>query len=169
MKIKFRVLAGILLMFSLFSINCSDEGKSDGTKKRVHEPGKLTTGWYHISDGITPIKRKLVKSKFSFYIDSVPIITADNFMKVEINELPNAGADKYYGLKITLDMDGKDRWGDATGRWTGKRMAMIVDDSLIDIPLINNENDSGVTVVNGLNQTKEEAENIKKILESEQR
>ena len=90
-------------------------------------------------------------------------------MKMETYEIPNTEGSKYYGLKINLDQDGKDRWTDATGRWEGKRLALIIDDSLIDVPLVSSETAAGVTIVNGVNQTQEDAENIKKTLESEER
>lgn len=119
----------------------------------------LKTGWYYVES--TGLKRQLYKSEETYLISPKPIVTSKNILYFEIYEI-NA-SDKSFGLKMQLDEKGTKAWSVATEKATGKRLAFIVDNTLVQVPIVNGQIDNGTTALTG--HTKAELDSFKRLIE----
>ena len=92
----------------------------------------LPSGWYYISDTDTGWKRKLAKSSEYFFVNPTPIVTAKNFKDVTLFHKKSC-----YALFIQLDSSGSKAWALALLKAKGKKLAFILDDSLLQIPVVD--------------------------------
>jgi preprotein translocase subunit SecD len=125
----------------------------------------LATGWYYISDTATAFKRQLDKTNEYYFIAPRPIVTKQNFIKIEIFDTDFKGQYKdYTGLKIILDEAGTLEWSIATIKAINKRLALIIDNKLVNAPKVNMQITNGTTSLNRTEYSKEEIEAFKKII-----
>jgi hypothetical protein len=107
----------------------------------------LKTGWYYIEDNKNDYLRSLDKSDEKYYINPDQIIIAKHFCKVEVLDVKyNDVANQY--LLIQFDSIGKKAWNIATGKAINKRLALIIDDKLVYVPLVNAQISSGISTLN---------------------
>ncbi len=131
-----------------------------------HDSTILYTGWYYIVDTDNGFKRQLDKSNDTFFIDPKPIVTAKNFTTFEIYE-SNAGGENYIGMIMRLDKTGTEKWSIATEKATGKQLAFILDNRLLQVANVNGQITAGVTALNRGDYSRAELKNFKKIIKSE--
>lgn len=125
----------------------------------------LSTGWYYIENVDTVFQRQLDKSDKIYYINPLPIVNAKNITTVKIYK----GKDSKLGLVMRLDKEGTEKWRIATEQSIGGRLAFILDNQLLYVPIVNSPIWGGTTALNRGGDTKEELKRIKKIIQKEKR
>lgn len=128
----------------------------------------LRTGWYYVVEKGKGLKRQLEKSKESYFIGRNPILTPKNFTVLSIDESTLSGERYSYRLTMQLDREGHKLWAIATEKSIGKQLAFILDNRLLQVATVINPVLSGVTVIDRGNDSKQEMEKLKAIIESEQ-
>jgi len=123
----------------------------------------LRTGWYFVTDSSNGEARVLVNSNEIYYIDPVPIVTIDNFKSIEVNQ--NNNGIPY--LLIQFDIKGKKAWANGTGQSIGKRLALVIDNKLFHVPIVNAQINSGVSALNRGDLSESELQAIKTDIEKE--
>jgi preprotein translocase subunit SecD len=125
----------------------------------------LQSGWYYVSENETGYKKKLDKTEEIYFIDPTPIIKPKNIKKVEFYLTRQ---DKP-ALKMTFDKRGTKAWSAATRKAyiTKLKLAFIVDDQLLQVSSMESEITGGVAALNRSVHSKNELEQIKKILDKE--
>lgn len=83
----------------------------------------------------------------SCYIDTLPIVTILNYKKVFIKE--NSYLKGNYELHIVLDEQGKDNFKMATGKSLDKKLAFVINSSLVMLPVVRSEIAGGELVITG--------------------
>lgn len=132
-------------------------------KNFVSSDSILQTGWYYIVDTDNGFKRQLDKDTTHFFIDPNPIVTAKNFVKMEIYTSKSG----HLGLSIKLDNEGTKSWSIATEKAIGQELAFILDNKLIQTPTVMGQITGGITAINNDNFSKEELEKIIAIISKE--
>jgi len=166
---KYVYIAVILLSLT----QCTGQTNKVDNKKNIEDTYKknisdstLATGWYYICDTANGFKRELDKTVESYFIDPRPIVTKQNFIKLEIFDTDFKGQYKdYTGLKMMLDEDGTKEWSNATEKAMYKKLALIIDNKLINAPEVNAQITSGKTLLNRTEYSKQEIEAFKKKIE----
>ena len=128
----------------------------------------LYTGQYYVGDSLNGYKRQLDRSDETYYIDPKPIVTAENFKRLEIFESGLPGK-KYLGLGMRLDKKGAKSWAYATDRSskTHIKLAFILDNRLLYVAQAESEITGGMTALNRGIYTREELENFKTMIQRE--
>jgi len=136
-------------------------------KKEVSEDSIfLKTGWYYITDSINGILRVLDRAdSISYYIDTVPILTVDNFTNVSMYETKMY--ERYIALAIFLDEQGTESFRIATEKSIHEKLAMIVNNVLIYTPIVNVEITHGVSVLNRSDYTPEDLLMFRNVLKGQ--
>lgn len=129
----------------------------------VNTDSTLITGWYYILDNQNGIKRQLDRDSLYYFLDPTPIVTVKNISDFEIYTA-RAGD---VGLKMTLDEKGTTAWREATEKSIGKRLAFVVDNKLLHVPLVNSKISFGLTALNRGIYSREDLVAIAKIIERE--
>jgi preprotein translocase subunit SecD len=122
----------------------------------------LQTGFYYIVEADDGFKRQLDKDSLSYFIDPTPIVTSKNIVKFEIYTSNYGGI----GLSMKLDDNGTIAWSEATEKATGKELAFIVDNKLIQVARVISQITGGMTALNRGIYTKRELEEIQKLIEN---
>jgi preprotein translocase subunit SecD len=135
----------LFFIFTIFSVSIL--GYNDAHSLNQGPQSNLKTGWYYIEDSKNDYLRPLDKSDEQYYVNPDPIITARHFNKVEVQDLKYNGVAKQY-LLIRFDSIGKSLWGFATLRSINKKLALIIDDKLVYVGLVNEPITSGVSALN---------------------
>lgn len=123
----------------------------------------LATGWYYIVDNDNGYKRTLEKDTGFYYINPTPIATAKHFTKLEISE----DNWKNVMLVIRFDKKGTKAWSDATKKYIGKHLALIIENKLIVTPKVNSQITAGVSALSAWCYNRQDLENFKAIIEKE--
>lgn len=173
MRYRKNLICIFCLMISLTNSNGQITPKQDDLKvkmdslySQILKDSILVTGWYYIIDTENGFKRQLDKSDETYYIDPRPIVIKDNFSKTEIYETDFKGAyTDYVGLTIRLDETGSDSWAIATERAINKRLALIINNKLVNAPQVNAQITSGLTALNRVEYSKMEIEKFKNLID----
>ncbi len=157
-----------LIFIAVLFLNCVNlETKTNlpATKESsiVDPDSILITGWYYILDDQNGIKRQLDRDSLYYFLDPTPIVTVKNISDFEIYTA-RAGD---VGLKMTLDESGTAAWSQATEKSIGKRLAFVVDNKLLHVPLVNAKISFGLTALNRGIYSREDLVAIAKIIEKE--
>ena len=128
----------------------------------------LRTGWYYVVEKGKGLKRQLEKSHESYFIDRNPILTPKNFSALLIDGSTLSGERYSYRLTMQLDREGDKLWAIATKKSIGKQLAFILDNRLLHVATVISPVFSGVTVIDRGNDSRQEIEKVKTIIESEQ-
>lgn len=121
----------------------------------------LQTGWYYVTD--TGLKRQLAKTEETYLINPEPIVTSKNILL--LNVYKRNTSEKTFELEMQLDKEGTNAWSIATDNATSKPLAFIVDNTMVQVSIVNGRIDNGVTALTGY--TKRELDSLKKIIERE--
>ena len=115
------------------------------------------TGCYYVIDNSAGscLKPQPDKSGRSYCLDTKPIVTKADFLGVELNEFI-LEQKKEYTLIIRLNDKGRDEFANATDKYTGKRIAFVIDNRLIMAPVAKTRIDSGVISLDTLHWTYDE-------------
>lgn len=105
---------------------------------------KFETGCYFVIDNTTEscVRPQPDKSGRSYCLDTKPIVTKVDFRNVELNEFMLEQKTEY-ALIIRLNDKGRDKFAKATDRYTGKRIAFVIDNRLIMAPVAKTRIESG--------------------------
>jgi preprotein translocase subunit SecD len=120
---------------------------------------KLQTGWYYIIDEDKGTKRQLDKTENYYFLDPSPIVTAKNIKEIKFR-LDN---EQKAFLAIQFDAPGTKAWSMATLRSINRRLGFVLNDKLIQAPLVNSEITGGVSAI--WDYSRPELETIKKEIE----
>lgn len=123
------------------------------------QQSRLKTGWYFISADTTGYKRQLDKSGDVYYINPAPIVLANHFKMIEIQENTYQGKQRF-SLFFRFDEAGTKAWSDGTLKAMDGRIAFVVDDVLMCAPMVRSQITSGVSVMDRGNETREGLEAI---------
>jgi preprotein translocase subunit SecD len=135
----------------------------DSVYSQILKDSILVTGWYYIIDTDNGFKRQLDKSLEFYFIDPKPIVVKDNFIHTEIYKTDFKGSyPDYTGLTIRLDKIGTDSWAIATEKAISKRLALIINNKLVNAPKVNSQITVGVTALNRSEYNEREIEEFKK-------
>lgn len=126
----------------------------------------LCTGWYYVRDNNNGVLRQLDKSNESYFIDPKPIVTAKNFITLEIYK-GKGGSAKHIGLAMYLDEAGTKNWSIATENAIEKKLAFILDNRLLQVAKVNSRISSGTTALNRRNYSRAELKKFKAIIKSQ--
>lgn len=99
----------------------------------------LITGFYRISNNNEGLKRIQLYDTTTYYVIPTPVISVKHFKSIEI-------ADGHYGhevVSIQFDKMGTDLWFAGTQQAQGQKLAVIVNDTLISAPRVNEPIPSG--------------------------
>ncbi len=109
-------------------------------------PEELVTGCYYIVEDSTALKRMMQSEGRieTCFLDPKPITTVGDFESVEMVE-------NEYGtsLNIRLNDKGSKAFGDATKKYTGKRLAFIIHNELVMAPVVQGEITGGAVQITG--------------------
>ena len=125
----------------------------------------LVTGWYYIIDEDNGFERQLDKTDKFYFIDPKPIVVKEHFEKIKIYKTNFRGQyEDYIGLSIQINQKYADLWADATEKYIGKQLGLIIDNKLVNAPRVNSKIPNGITALNRDVYDREELENFKKQL-----
>ncbi len=159
------------LLFVLYLFGCgeisSTDLKTESTNQveQTQPSDDLVTGWYYLTDEENGIKKNLYGSDEMYFISPIPIVTIDNFTDLEIYQSDFGD----YGLTIRLDEKGRKEWSEATGKSTGQKLALIINNELYFTPIVNSQIDFGITALNRGDLTEDELKEIKMKIEQEKK
>jgi preprotein translocase subunit SecD len=137
----------IKLSFILTFFSVSILGYKDTHSLNQGPQTNLKTGCYYIEDSRNDYLRPLDRSDEQYYVNPDPIITARHFSKVEVQDVKYNGVTNQY-LLIRFDSIGKSLWNFATFRSINKKLALVIDDKLVYVGLVNEPITSGVSALN---------------------
>jgi hypothetical protein len=122
-----------LLASILFLMNCPGTPNLPGT--RYHKTDSfLPTGWYYIAERAGGWKRKLARTSEVFFIDPIPVVTVKDFKGTLLFHEKDC-----YALIIQLDSNCFAAWALALQKAKGKKLAFIIDDSLLQTPVVDGQ------------------------------
>ena len=121
---------------------------------------KFETGCYFVIDNAAGscLKPQPDKSGRSYCLETKPIVTKIDFLVVELNEFI-LDQKTEYALIIRLNDKGRDEFAKATARYTGKRIAFVIDNRLIMAPVVKARIESGIIRLDTLHWTYNELKN----------
>ena len=156
------------------AVSCNVKKKSDKIKdinlESVYEQNikdsVLATGWYYIIETENGFKRQLDKTEEFYFIDPKPILVKEQFGKLEIYKTDFQGqSEDYVGLSIQVNKDYKSLWANATEKSTGKRLGLVINDQLVNAPMVNTKIDNGMSSLNRVVYDRNELEDFKRQME----
>jgi hypothetical protein len=162
----------MIILTALGNNNQSLDVNSQNQEKNEISSGDqdtiLRTGWYFVLEEGAPntIAKQLDKSTAILFLHRVPILTVSNFESVTISE--NATKDKTIAMQF--DEIGTLKWAAATEKASRNRdrIAFIVNNVLLDAPVVNARIPNGVSAVScGGYYSEKELEQLKKRIENE--
>jgi preprotein translocase subunit SecD len=141
------------------TVNCNEPSSSKQVDlESIYEQNlrdsTLATGWYYILENETGFKRQLEKTKKFYFIDPYPILTRGHFDNVKI--APDFHNDRYF-IAITARKKYHNLWADATEKSIGKQLGFIIDDKLINAPMVNLKIQNGLSSISGYDKKELEA------------
>lgn len=171
MKHFLITLAVISLLIS--AVNCSTDKGNIVTQADLEsvfqqnlKDSTLATGWYYIVDNENGFKRQLDKTEEFYVIDPEPILIKGHFDEIEIFETNFQGQyEDYLGLSLQINKKYADLWADATEKSIGKRLGLIIDNKLVNAPMVNSRIDGGMSSLNRGVYDKDELEDFIKQIE----
>ena len=124
---------------------------------------KLQTGCYYLSD-TSAFMRVDLKQGVKFFINPAPILTTKDFKKIKLskNKYTHEGE-----LRLELTEKGKNIFADVTEKNIGKKLAFIIDNELVFVPVVQAKIAGGKVSISGLRKNKVELKKIKKVIEAE--
>jgi len=166
-----RNLLVIMIVFCILAgvVNCSGQKKDkiiQNDLKSVFEQNikdsTLATGWYFIVENEKGIKRRLEKTDEYYFIDPNPILLKKHFNKIELYETDDLKkqSKNQFALSIKIHRNYETLWADATEKSIRKRLGLIIDNKLVNAPMVNMKIESGISSLNRGVYTKEELENF---------
>jgi preprotein translocase subunit SecD len=128
---------------------------------------QLKTGCYYVIDNSTGscVKPQPDKSGQTYCLETKPIVTKADFLVVELNEFILEQKTEY-ALIIRLNDKGRDEFTKATDKYTGKRIAFVIDDHLVMAPIVKTRIESGIVRLDTLHWTHDELKNFYEIINS---
>lgn len=104
---------------------------------------KLVTGWYYVTVADSGVTRKLQNNtKQPYALKPTPIVTAQNFSKVDMYEAA------VNGIRVLIADDSKKKWIDATEKATGGKLGFVINDKLYFVTDIKGKTTSNISLVN---------------------
>jgi hypothetical protein len=100
----------------------------------------LVTGFYYVSDTNTGFKRRTANRGDTCCLNPIPFLTIEDFAQVHFKK---DGAD-VWELDVDFYDDVKNILKEATRKALHKRLALVVDNSLISTGVVNGEIDGGM-------------------------
>lgn len=171
-------LISSLLTFALFGCTMT-EMATDANDQRIvedersifcqpqlqmsFESSSFQTGWYKVSDTANEYKRALYRSDDIYFIDKEQILGAKNILGVEI--YASNGGSKHFGLVMKFDDIGTQAWSIATERAIGKKLAFILNDTLLHVSTINAQITGGIAAINREIYSRQELEKFQKSIQ----
>ncbi len=86
----------------------------------------------------------------SFYIDTIPVVSYNEFTKMK-KRRDKHFSDKYY-IEATINKTAAQRFTKATKENVGKKIAIIINDKLLSAPVINSEITGRKVHISGLDK-----------------
>jgi preprotein translocase subunit SecD len=159
----FTFLLGIIIFCNCNFTDNKIVNKPEQSEAKIISDSILQTGFYYVKRDSEFLKRQLDKDSVCFFIDPTPIVTAKNITSLEIKQ-------NIYGsiiLVIKFDDNGTEAWSEATRKWVGRQIAFVLDDKLLEVPIVNSQITGGVAALNRGIYSREELEKIKTTIENE--
>ncbi len=104
----------------------------------VQGDSALATGWYFVVDSGYGFSRRCRGELV--YIDPRPIVTAGNVIELDVRPDLSGAADE---LAMRFDGPGAKRWRVATGKYVKKRLAFVIRDVAMSVPVVQEEIPNG--------------------------
>ena len=158
MNTKHRIILTVFL--TIFIIACKPKVDKVDTI--------LKTGWYYVSEQKTEFEKQLDKSSEFYFINPDLIIPVEHFAEIEITENEHDGV-QYPVLVIRFDQKGTDNWSLATKKATDSKLALIINNKLVNVPKVNVQITSGISSLSRIEYTKQDLENFVEQIEGEQK
>jgi preprotein translocase subunit SecD len=136
---------------------------NERTPQNADSGFSLTPGWYEVTDDSIAPKLNLILSSDSFFINPEPIVTVDNFDKLEIYQ----GITGSYGLSISFNKEGSIKWANATEKLVEKRIGFVYDSKIYGIATVKAKITAGISAINRDEFTARELNELKKLIEKE--
>ncbi len=156
-----------ILLFAFCQPNEENHHGSRDKKTTNTNDTALKTGWYYLSDSASGVLRKMYKdtTQKRYYVNPNPILTVADFSSVELREYPRDP--NHYLLAIKFDDQGKESWRVATRNSISKPLGLIIDNVLIECPIVQSEIVAGISALNRGDLTKDELLNFQKAIQAE--
>lgn len=165
MATRITNLLSILIFFGCGHTLTTENIYQQKDKSDLLPYGHLRTGWYYLSSKENGIEKILNKTNNSFFLNPNPIVTVDNFTELEIYQSSTGE----YSLTIRLDEKGTEHWRIATGKSIGQKLALVIDNELFYMPIVNAQIDFGVTALNRGDLSEADLTAIKNKIEKEKK
>jgi preprotein translocase subunit SecD len=136
------------------------ENRSQKDEFIINSDSTLQSGWYNIVDIDNGFERQLDMDTIFYFIDPKPIVRAKNITILEIYE----SNDGDLGLSMQFNEEGTNAWSEGTKKAIGKKLAFILDNELVYVPIVRSQVTSGMAAINR-NYKRHELENIKRLIE----
>jgi preprotein translocase subunit SecD len=169
-KLLLSLLLSILFLACSRKINQPSGEIASASLEKIYKENisssTLQTGWYYVlQDTISNFARGLKETRLEFsdaawlyYLDPHPVIIKKHFKHMNILK---SYTGRYYQLLIKFDNEGTKLWSDATAKSIDRKVAFIMNDSLINVVRISAQIKVGKASVVG---KKEEMIQLKKQL-----
>jgi len=149
----------------LSTVSCTSDRAQNVDLESIYEQNlqdsTLATGWYYILENGDGFKRHLEKTDEFYFIDPKPIVVKEHFDKIELFQPNFQGED--LALSMRVQKKYRDLWADATEKSIGKRLGFIIDNKLINAPMVNMRIENGQSSLWGYDR--KELEEFKRNLE----
>ncbi|MCB6971802.1 MULTISPECIES: SecDF P1 head subdomain-containing protein [Butyricimonas] len=133
MKMKNLFLCFIMLILCCPLL----QAQKNNTKKHKYLP----TGWYYVTDSIHGVEGKMYRTFETYYLDPTPIVTLDDFEQIRLDTVGTPQ------LLFSLKADKIPAWAKATRESIGKKLAFVITNVVISAPTVQNEIQSGASMV----------------------
>lgn len=161
------------LFFFIFSIlfACACAGGADKGKEssnsisgeKVASDSVFVSGCYFVVDSGCGMARCLLNTDEIYFLDPKPIVGVCNFKDIEVVE----DAFGKSAIVIGLDEKGTELFADATEKWIGKQIAMLISDTLYSAPVVNMRIEGGSMMVTNAGFDRKVCERLKRSMEWE--
>lgn len=165
-----KVILTLIFCSLLFSCTNNDsnnngiENEEQYVSSRFDESSGLKTGIYKLTDSISGNKLTLDKDPAKIYwVSDTPLI--------EFNEFNGAKefTYRYLGkeipaIKISLDESARERWKNYTNTNIGRRVAIVINGILVQVPKIRSRIEGGIVAINRDDYNKNDIKSINNYL-----
>lgn len=162
----------VLLMSAMFlACGCAGSVGNDERPADTVLTGNVScdsvfvSGCYFVVDSGNGMARNLFGTNDRCYLKPEPIVSVGNFKDIKVVE----DAFGKSALVIGLDEKGTELFADATEKWIGKQIAMLISDTVYSAPVVNMRIEGGNLMVTNIGFERNLCEELKRSLELEKK
>jgi len=165
------------LLFSLVAlciltvvVSCDGPKKEEATQIEIEQAlehnladSTLVTGWYYIVSNEDGFKRQLDKTDDFYFVNPKPIVVKKHFSKVEIyatDSFKEQQPENHFAILLQIGKEYEDLWANGTEKYVGKWIGLVIDNELVNVPMVKGKVEGGRSSLNRGVYSKEELESF---------